>query len=129
MEPKATLGVGRLLIAVYAVFAVSVSARAAYQLATKFADAPVAYSLSALSALIYVVATVSLAKSSSRAHTVARAAVWFEFIGVIVVGSLSLLLPEVFRHPTVWSEFGIGYGCVPLLLPIVALLWLRKRSR
>ena len=127
--PQKTLGAGRLLIAVYAVFAISASARALYQLATKFTDAPLAYSLSALSAVVYIVATVNLTLSSARAKSIARLTIWFELIGVIVVGSLSFLAPDLFKHPTVWSEFGIGYGCIPLLLPILGLLWLRKNAR
>lgn len=129
MANQSKLGVGRLLVAVYAIFALSASARASYQLATKFGDAPIAYSLSALSALVYIVATIALAKSSPTALAVAKATVWFELVGVIVVGTLSFVVPEWFKHPTVWSEFGIGYACVPLALPILGLLWLRKRSR
>ncbi|MFM6962719.1 MAG: hypothetical protein ACKOWJ_00405 [Micrococcales bacterium] len=128
MKSQNKLGAGRLLIVVYAIFALSASARAAYQLATKFTDAPLAYSLSALSALIYVVATVTLARRSALAQKIAKAAVWFELVGVVVIGTLSFAAPELFKHPTVWSEFGIGYGCVPLILPIIALLWLRKRA-
>ena len=56
-------GPGRLLIAVYAVFAISATARAGYQILTKFSEAPLAYVLSAFAALVYVVATVSLAKA------------------------------------------------------------------
>lgn len=122
------LGAGRLLVTVYAVFALSASARAAYQLATKFSEAPLAYALSGLSALIYIVATVSLARSGAAARKVATAAVWFELVGVVVIGTLSLLLPALFKAPTVWSEFGIGYGCIPLALPLIALFWLRKRG-
>lgn len=118
---------GTLLIAVYAIFAVSASARAAYQLATKFTDAPVAYSLSALSALVYIVATVSLAKKSQLAAKVARAAVVFEFIGVITVGALSLIFPSLFQHQTVWSWFGLNYALLPLVLPIFGWLYLNKR--
>ena len=128
------LGVGRLLITVYGILATAASVRAAYQLARKFDEAPLAYSLSAVSALVYILATIALAKSGSAAgrlvwHRVALITVWFELIGVIVVGSLSFLAPDLFKHPTVWSEFGIGYGCIPLLLPILGLLWLRKNSR
>jgi hypothetical protein len=120
------LGTGRLLIAVYAIFAISATARALYQTLTKFSDAPLAYSLSALSAMVYLVATVSLAMTSPLARKVAKATIWFELIGVVVVGTLSFLVPEWFKHPTIWSEFGIGYGLIPLLLPILGLLWLRK---
>jgi cytochrome bd-type quinol oxidase subunit 2 len=127
VNQQANRGIGTLLIAIYAVFAVSATARASYQLATKFNDAPIAYSFSALSALIYIVATVSLAKKSARAARIARAAVIFELVGVIAVGTLSFAIPELFQHPTVWSWFGLNYACLPLVLPIFGLLWLNKR--
>jgi hypothetical protein len=121
------MGAGRLLIAVYAVFAVSSSARAIYQLATEFDQAPVAYSLSALAAVVYIVATIALAKPGL--HTVALFAIVFELAGVVSVGLLSFIQPELFAHPSVWSKFGQGYGFVPLVLPVLGLLWLRKAKR
>jgi hypothetical protein len=125
-KPK-SLGVGRLLIAVYAIFAVSSLARASYQLATKFQDAPVAYSLSAVAAVIYIVATIALAKGTLQ--KLAIFAIAFELLGVITVGTLSYTHPELFAHPSVWSKFGQGYGYVPFLLPILGLLWLRKQRK
>ena len=119
------LGVGRLLIAVYGVFAISATARASFQLITKFEEAPVAYSLSALSAVVYVLATISMAKANWR-HLAAYA-IWFELIGVLAVGTLSFVSPELFAHPSVWSEFGAGYAYIPLLLPVLGLIWLRKQ--
>lgn len=120
------LGAGRLLIAVYGIFAVSASARAIYQLTLEFDQAPVAYLLSLLAALVYVLATFFLAKDSLRNY--AHIAIWFELIGVVVVGFLSLALPQLFAHPSVWSGFGIGYGFIPLALPVVGLIWLRKAN-
>ncbi len=125
---KTTLGPGRLLIAVYGVFALSASARASFQLLTKFEDAPLAYSLSALSAFVYIVATVALARGE-RSSSLAWAAVGFELLGVIAVGTLSIVLPELFAHPSVWSGFGSGYAYIPLILPILGLAWLwRERA-
>ena len=125
---KTTLGPGRLLIAVYGVFALSASARASFQLLTKFEDAPLAYSLSALSAFVYIVATVALARGE-RSRSLAWSAVCFELLGVIAVGTLSIVLPELFAHPSVWSGFGSGYAYIPLILPILVLAWLwRERA-
>lgn len=123
---KKNLGIGRALIAVYAVFAISASARATYQLAREFDQAPVAYTLSAVAALVYLLATVSLA--NSKMNSVAWIAVTFELIGVLGVGALSYLQPELFAHPSVWSHFGQGYGFVPLVLPVLGLIWLNKRK-
>ena len=49
-----------------------------------------------------------------------------ELLGVLVVGTLSLALPDVFQHPTVWSMFGVGYLFIPVALPIVGMWWLLK---
>jgi hypothetical protein len=117
---QARLGPGRLLVAVYAVFAVSATARSTVQIATSFAHAPVAYLLSALAAAVYVVATVALARG---ALLVALIACGVELAGVVVVGAASLLVPEAFPDATVWSVFGSGYGFVPLVLPVVGLWW------
>jgi hypothetical protein len=118
-------GPGRVLVAVYGLFALSASARAGVQLATQFHEAPVAYLLSALSAAIYIVATVALARSYRR---VALACCSIELVGVLVIGTASLVDPTAFPKATVWSVYGIGYGFVPLVLPVLGLLWLRRRS-
>jgi NhaP-type Na+/H+ and K+/H+ antiporter len=128
-SPKRSLGVGRLLIVFYAVFAVSSTARASFQIITKFEQAPLAYSLSLVSALVYILATVSLAKAGKSWRQVALASVIFELIGVLTVGTLSFIAPELFAHPSVWSGFGVGYGYIPLVLPILGLLWIRKTKR
>jgi hypothetical protein len=128
MNQAKSRGIGSLLIAVYAVFAVSATARASFQLVTKFEDAPLAYSLSALSALVYIIATVALARDDVRSQAVARWAVKFELVGVLVVGTLSLVWPAAFQHPSVWSWFGLNYACLPLVLPIFGLLWLNRRA-
>ena len=70
-------GPGRLLIAVYAIFAISATARAGYQILTKFSEAPLAYLLSAFAAVVYVVATVSLAKPGRTAFKVSVVASWW----------------------------------------------------
>jgi hypothetical protein len=125
---RTSSGPGRLLVLVYGVFALSASARAGYQLATQFAEAPVAYLLSAFAALVYIVATVSLARSGPTARRVALAACTVELVGVLTVGTISLLVPAEFPDATVWSGYGEGYGFVPLVLPVLGLLWLRRTA-
>ena len=125
---KKSLGVGRLLIAIYGVFAISASARALYQLLRKFEDAPLAYSLSALSAVVYILATIALTRTGQTWRRIALWTLAFELSGVIVVGALSILMPELFSHPTVWSGFGVGYGFIPLFLPILGLIWMRRAN-
>jgi len=115
-------GAGRLLVAVYAVFALAASSRAGLQLATRFDEAPVPYLLSAVAAAVYVVATVALWRGR---RTLALAAVLFELVGVLVVGTVTVLDRGDFPDETVWSSYGAGYGFVPLVLPVLGLLRLR----
>ena len=128
-NPTRSLGVGRLLILVYAVFAVSSTARASFQVITKFEEAPLAYSLSLVSALVYILATVSLARPGSTWHKIAVVSVVFELVGVLSVGTLSFVAPELFDHASVWSGFGSGYGYLPLVLPVLGLIWIQKVKR
>lgn len=117
-------GLGRIIVMVYAVFALSACARSLFQILAQFKVAPVAYLLSAFAAVVYVVATLSLARSGPRAWTVAVAAVSVELAGVVGVGLLTVLDPELFADETVWSRFGAGYGYIPLVLPVLGLAWL-----
>jgi hypothetical protein len=120
--PDVGRGAGRLLVAVYAVFALAASSRAALQLATRFGEAPVAYLLSAVAAAVYVVATVALARGLRR---LALGALLFELVGVLVVGTVTAFGVGEFPDETVWSVYGVGYGFVPLVLPVLGLLRLR----
>jgi hypothetical protein len=121
-------GPGRLLIAIYALFALAASARAGVQIATKFDNAPVAYLLSAFAAVVYILATVTLAVGSPTARRIAVISCSIEFVGVLAVGTWSLADPATFPDATVWSNYGSGYGFVPLVLPVFGLLWLRRWS-
>jgi hypothetical protein len=118
-------GIGRVLVIVYAVMALAATGRSFVQIAEKFDQAPVAYTLSALSAVVYIVATLALIFSRSRTwYLIAWIAIVFELAGVLVIGALSFLLPALFAHPTVWSWFGLGYLFIPLVLPFFGLWWL-----
>ena len=122
-------GLGKALIAVYGVLALAATFRSVYQIATKFDEAPLAYSLSAVAAVVYIVATIALIGKGNAWRIVARVAITFELVGVLVVGTLSLVAPDLFGHPSVWSVFGIGYLFIPLVLPVLGLIWLSRDAR
>ncbi|UFU04845.1 hypothetical protein [Ruania halotolerans] len=121
-------GAGRVLIFVYGVFALSATARASVQLIRDASEAPLAYSLSALAALIYIAATVAMAHNGRRMRRIAWITVSTELLGVGAVGALSLWHPELFGESTVWSQFGAGYGYVPAVLPLLGLFWMWRSS-
>jgi hypothetical protein len=72
--------------------------------------------------VVYLVAAVGFVRGARR---LAIACLLFELAGVLIVGALSLADRAAFPDETVWSEFGRGYGFVPLALPVLGLLWLR----
>jgi hypothetical protein len=119
-------GPGRVLILVYGVFALAATSRAAVQIATQFSEARIAYLLSAVAAVIYCAATFALARATDVSRRVAAVAIAVELVGVIGIGAFSYAAPEDFPDATVWSHFGQGYGFVPLVLPVLGLLWLRR---
>lgn len=123
-------GLGRVLILVYGVFALSASARALVQITTHFSEAPLAYLLSAFAGLVYISATVGLAVGGVRGRLIALLSCSIELIGVLTVGILSVADTGDFPDDTVWSRFGSGYGYVPLVLPFIGLWWIwRHRPR
>jgi len=119
-------GFGRVLVVIYAIFAIGATSRSAIQIVGRFDEAPIAYSLSVLAAVVYIVATVALARGNKTSRKVAYVAVGIEMAGVLIIGAISVIFPEAFPRATVWSNFGSGYLFIPLVLPPVALWWLRR---
>lgn len=128
-RPRRVSGVGRVLIAVYGVLALAAVGRSLVQIVEKFDEAPLAYALSALAAVVYVVATIALITPGRVWYRVAWATIVFEFTGVLVIGTLSVVMPELFPHDTVWSWYGRGYLFIPLVLPVLGIWWLAKHRQ
>jgi hypothetical protein len=124
MSASTRTGLGRVLVFVYGVFALAATARALVQLATQASDAPVAYSLSLFSGIVYIVATWALSTDRRR---VALVTICVELAGVLVIGTLSH--PSDLDRASVWSDYGNGYGFVPLVLPFIGLWWLWRIGR
>ncbi len=122
--PERARGLSRLLVVIYAIFAIGATSRSVVQLVTRFDEAPVAYLLSAVAAVVYIIATVALGLGD-RGRRIATLAIGFELAGVLIVGTLSVIDPALFPRATVWSYYGAGYLLIPLVLPIVGLWWLR----
>jgi len=127
-DRRALGGPGVVLVVVYGVLALAATGRSVLQISEYFSRAPLAYLLSAFAALVYIVATVSLARGG-RWVRVGVVACTIELVGVLVVGTVSYLVPEAFPDKTVWSHFGAGYGYVPLVLPGLGLWWFRRVDR
>ncbi|MER5941887.1 hypothetical protein ABT121_31780 [Streptomyces sp. NPDC001928] len=119
-------GPGILLVWLYGVMVVGAVSRSAYQIATEFDRAPLAYSLSAVAGLVYGFITYTLVRGGERARKAALVCCAAELAGVLIVGTWTMVDPSAFPDATVWSDYGMGYLFIPVLLPLSALYWLRK---
>jgi hypothetical protein len=115
-----------VLVAVYGILALAATGRSTVQILTDFSEAPVAYALSALAAVVYIVATVALLAPGTVWYRVAWITISFELIFVLTVGTLSIVDADLFPRNTVWSYFGLGYLLVPVVLPVLGMLWLSR---
>jgi hypothetical protein len=135
LDSSQLAGPARILVAVYAVLAVAATGRSVFQIVDRFEEAPIAFSLSALAAVVYIVATLALA---FRWSALAWVTITFELVGVLAIGTVSVVAPALLgldsvnpfgREATVWSAYGAGYLCIPLVLPIIGLLYLWRGRR
>ena len=116
-----------LLLTVYAIFVLAAGARSVVQIARDFDAAPAAYSLSVFAAVTYALGWLAIRRAASGRLGFAAVMLWVELSGVLIVGTLSLVRPGWFPEASVWSGYGIGYGFVPAVLPILGLLWLQRQ--
>ena len=122
-------GPHKALLAFYALFTLAAGARAVVQLITQYDEAPVAYWLSLAAAVTYALGWYAIREASAGNTGFASVMLWIELAGVLTVGTLSLVRSDWFPDASVWSDFGIGYGFVPLALPVAGLIWLRHEKR
>lgn len=135
-KPSRTPGIGRVLVVVYGILALAATGRSVFQILDRFGEAPVAFTLSALSAVVYIVATIALVARGRAWYRVAVITISFELVGVLVIGTITTFAPHLIglasndpfgRTSTVWSSYGLGYVLIPLVLPVLGLLYLRSR--
>ncbi|MGW3241175.1 hypothetical protein [Streptomyces sp. NPDC001070] len=122
-------GPGRLLLSLYGVFTVAALSRAIVQIGMQFDEAPLAYLLSLLAGIVYAVITVALWRGGEGARKVALVSCTLELVGVLTVGTLTLVDAGAFPDQTVWSDYGMGYLFLPVVVPVTGLLWLRRQAR
>lgn len=122
--PTVIRAIGQILAVSYPLLALSAGVRSVYQLFFKpgvtdyFPPA-----LSAVAASLYLVAAVAFIVRKPWAWWTSVMVLVFETAGVLMVGTLSVFLPDVIGR-TVWHDFGIDYGFLPLIQPILGLVWL-----
>ncbi|MBP2580939.1 hypothetical protein J3A78_001417 [Streptomyces sp. PvR006] len=125
-KARLVTGPGILLVWLYGVMSVGAVSRSIYQIATEFDRAPLAYTLSAVAAVVYAFITYTLVRGGEKARRAALVCCAAELAGVLIVGTWTLVEPSAFPDATVWSDYGFGYLFIPVLLPLSGIWWLRR---
>lgn len=131
-KPKGDEGIGADLVSIfgyvlgisYPVLALSTSVRSLYQIF--FKEGVTNYvppSLSAIAAVCYIVACIGFLYRKKWAWRVSLITLIAETFFALVVGVLSLVIPDVIGR-TVWANFGIDYGFFPFIQPLIGIVWL-----
>ncbi|MGW1249067.1 hypothetical protein [Streptomyces sp. NPDC002535] len=125
-KARLVTGPGILLVWLYGVMSAGAVSRSIYQIATEFDRAPLAYTLSAVAAVVYAFITYTLVRGGEKARRAALVCCAAELTGVLIVGTWTLVEPSAFPDATVWSDYGFGYLFIPVLLPLSGIWWLRR---
>jgi hypothetical protein len=119
---------GVILAVSYPVLALSAGVRSLYQLFLKEGGVNyVAAVLSGVAAVCFLLASIGFIVRRRWAWRLSVSMLAFELAMVLLVGTLSLLAPEVIGR-TVWGRFGADYGYFPLIQPLLGLAWLFHRE-
>lgn len=122
-----SLGLGRIVMAVYWVFGAWTTVQAVVDLIDllRVGTTPLGPALVALVAgLVYLLAAVALTHNGRRMRLVGWTAVIIEAAGPVIVGLLGVGLPDLTGTRSAWGAFGADYWYLPLVIAVVGLVWL-----
>lgn len=110
-----------LLRALYLLFAVAAGGRCVVQWAAE--PVTVATLLTTTACACYLLGHLLVRRclGTPQGRRLVRAAVAVELLGVVGVGALDAVRPGLVGS-TVWSDFGMGYAFVPVLIPVLMLV-------
>jgi hypothetical protein len=115
---------GYVLALSYPILALSIGVRAIVQLCCRpELGSKTGPALSLVAALVYVVAAIGFARRDRPAWYLSVAALGFELVMVLAVGTVTWLRPAAIQH-SAWRNFGQDYGYFLLIQPLLGLLWL-----
>lgn len=119
-----SLGLGRVVMALFWVFGVWTTVTGVLDL-VHVGEGPLGSAIvSVLAGVVYLVAAVGITHNGRRMRIIGWAAMVVSAVGPILVGLLGLGLPELSATRSPWGAFGGHYFFIPLVLPVIGLVWL-----
>lgn len=117
-------GWGRLLVGVFGVFGLVVLAPAAVELVRRPEEAPVIGSLNVAAGLLYLLLAVCVAHNGRRVRIIGWMSLTALFTGAVLVSLLTWTDTAPLLAGSLWAHGGRALGFLPLVLPVVAGIWM-----
>ena len=119
-----SLGLGRVVMVLFWAFGAWTTVAGVSDL-LHVGDGPVGTAIvSLLAGVAYLVAALGITHNGRRMRVIGWAAMGVCTVGPLLVGLLGLGVPELAGTRSPWSAFGAYYWFVPLVLPVIGLVWL-----
>jgi hypothetical protein len=127
-QPEASRGATDALAFFYGLWAFSALGRSSYEYLFK-PNIPtyLPAHLSTFVGVLYIFIIVGLRRRGPRWWWATLALLTVELAGVLVVGTIDVIW-RPFPYATVWSNYGIGYFFMPLVLPFIGLAYLLRKQ-
>lgn len=119
-----SLGLGRVVMVLFWAFGVWTTVMGVIDL-LHVGDGPLGSAIvSVLAGVVYLVAALGITHNGRRMRIIGWAAMVVCAVGPLLVGLLGLGIPELWATRSTWSAFGAHYSFIPLVLPVIGLVWL-----
>ena len=123
-DRRPSWGLGRVVMVIFWAFGVWTTANAIIDL-FHLDDEPLGPALTALLAgLVYLLAALGITHNGKRMRILGWTTVTLELIGPLMVGMMSVGISQLSVSRSAWANCGADYYYLPLIIPIIGLIWL-----
>lgn len=117
-------GLGRILVAVFAVVGLVILVPAVVVLVREPYAAPVMESFNLLGGVLYILLAVCVAHNGRRMRNIGWMSLAALATMAVLIGALTLSAPMSGLERSVWAEGGVRLWYLPAVLPVVAAVWM-----
>ena len=121
-------GLGRIVMLIFWLFGLFTTIPAVIYLIRE-TQMPIGPRLVAvLAGVTYLLVALGITHNGKKMRIMAWAALVASLVGPFVMGLFELGIEQVSAVPSAWARFGAYYWYVPLVLPVIGLVWMWRSN-